>query len=442
VLAALSVLLMLDAVPASADQRAFAPDRDTYVTAARPAATFGSAAKLRADALPEVRSYLRFDVSLPAGATITGAVLRLNATSVSTSSGFEVHRVTDTGWDERTLTFADAPALGARLAVSGAWSTAGTVSVALPAGEIRAGPNSFAVTTASASAKAFSSRESASPPELEVTYSSAPAAKIVLAAGDIQPAGTTYSPTAPLLETTAADAVLTLGDLQYETGALADFNAFYSQTWGRPGIKSRTYPSPGNHERASDLLANYCAYFRTGMNGPAAVDPCPGGTPYYSFDLGAWHLVSLDSSRGTIDPAQRAWLRRDLAAHAVRCTLAYWHHPRYSGSSHGNHRLGDVWVDLMAAGVDVVLAGHDHNYQRFARMDNAGRIDPVDGIRSFVVGTGGKSQYATRVIAGQEAADDSTHGVLRLALAAGGYEWRFLPEAGGTFTDAGEEACH
>jgi 3',5'-cyclic AMP phosphodiesterase CpdA len=259
----------------------------------------------------------------------------------------------------------------------------------------------------------------------------------VLAAGDVQNAGTTSNPTLPVLASTPFDALLVLGDVQYETGRLADFNAFYANTWGQAQYKSRTYPAPGNHEAGSGVLANYCVYFRAG----AATDPCPGGRSYYSYDLGAWHLVALDSSTGTIDSAQRSWLRADLAAHPSACTLAYLHHPRYSGGSHGNSTLNNVWEDLMAGGVDLVLAGHDHNYQRFARMDNAGRVDAGRGIRSFVVGTGGRSHYAVSSIAGTEVAHSGTYGVLRLTLDPGGYAWRFLA-AGGSFTDAGSEACH
>src|SRR4029078_7413049 len=128
---------------------------------------------------------------------------------------------------------------------------------------------------------------------------------------DIQPAGSTSSPTAPLLDSNPYDALLTLGDNQYEDGSLAEYTSYYAKTWGVPAHLSRTYPAPGNHEARSGLADNYCAYFRTG----AAVAPCPGGPAYYSFDLGAWHLISLDSSTATIDDAQRAWLRDDLAAH-------------------------------------------------------------------------------------------------------------------------------
>jgi 3',5'-cyclic AMP phosphodiesterase CpdA len=263
----------------------------------------------------------------------------------------------------------------------------------------------------------------------------------VLAAGDIQRAGTTRNPTSPLLAANAYDALLTLGDNQYQSGSLPEYTAFYSRTWGAPAHKSRTYPAPGNHEAASGVAANYCAYFRSGANGAAAVDPCPDGRPFYSFELGTWHLVSLNSSSGTIDAAQRAWLRADLAAHPSQCTLAYWHHPRFSGGSHGSNTLDGVWAELTAAGVEVVLSGHDHNYQRFAPMNDAGEVDPVSGVRQFVVGTGGGAHYPVSAIGGQEVGHTGTFGVLRLTLLPGGYAWRFLPEAGQTFTDSGSDVC-
>jgi calcineurin-like phosphoesterase family protein len=263
-----------------------------------------------------------------------------------------------------------------------------------------------------------------------------------MAAGDIQPAGSALSPTANLLMASLPDAVLTLGDNQYEAGALDAYNTWYSQTWGRPELKARTYPVPGNHERGSDVNANYCAYFQGGANGAAAIDPCPGGRAYYSYDLGVWHMLALDSSGGTIDAAQLQWVTSDLAAHPAKCTLAYWHHARYSGGLHGSHTLGNVWARLMSAGVDVALVGHDHNYQRFGLMNNAGAVDPVNGIREFVVGTGGRSHYAVRAIPGQEAANADTFGVLWMTLRDRGYEWSFVPETGKLFTDSGTDLCH
>jgi hypothetical protein len=439
---------------ASADTAVFAPQADAYVSSAAAGTNFGTRPELRVDASPTQRTYLRFDVALPAGSTITGATLRLYTTSASTGTGYRAYAVGDTSWSESGITYSKAPPFGALAGGSGGWSTTGYKTVSIPTQHVRAGLTSLGAATTSTTAKPFHSREAANKPQLVVTFSS-PAPNppppppppagidpVIMAAGDIQPAGTGLSPTAGLLAASPPDAILTLGDNQYERGALADYNAWYSQAWGRASLKSRTYPTPGNHERGSELTANYCAYFRGGANGAAAVDPCPGGLPYYSYDLGAWHLVALDSSGGTMDAAQLQWLSRDLADHPAKCTLAYWHHARYSGGPHGNHMLNNVWATLMAAGVDVALVGHDHNYQRFAPMNNVGEVDRVAGVREFVVGTGGRSHYSVSALTGQEAANADSYGVLRMTLHPGNYEWSFVPETGKPFTDSGADLCH
>jgi acid phosphatase type 7 len=363
-------------------------------------------------------------------------------------------RVVRRRWREASVTYASSPRLGRRRFRARRPAFRGP-RIRFGERHIHAGRNSFALVTGSRRIARFSAREGKRPAKLRVFYSAPvvapppapgsppappppapPPAKVILAAGDIQPAGSTSSPTAPLLDANRYDALLTLGDNQYDDGSLAEYTAYYAKTWGVPAHLSRTYPAPGNHEARSGLAENYCVYFGAG----AAVDPCPGGHAYYSFDLGSWHVVSLDSSTATIDNTQRVWLRADLAAHPARCTLAFWHHPRYAPSF--PNTLNDVWADLMAAGVDVALVGHDHNYQRYAPMDNAGRIDPVNGIRQFLVGTGGDSHLETKSMLGQEVVNTDTWGVLRMVLGTGTYQWSFLPEAGRTFTDSGQSGCH
>ena len=274
----------------------------------------------------------------------------------------------------------------------------------------------------------------AGPTDASETY---PVPTIVMAAGDIQPASSTVVPTAGLVNANPYDALLPLGDNQYERGTLAEYSSYYSASWGAPANKRRTFPVPGNHEMESGLAGNYCAYFRSG----AALDPCPGGRPYYSFELGAWHVVALDSSSGTIDDTQIAWLRDDLAAHRTACTLAFWHHPRYSPG--GANPLNNVWAVLMAGGVDVALVAHDHNYQRYAPMNNAGAVDTSHGIRQFVVGTGGMSHEPfTKPVTGREVMNVDTFGLLRLSLGRSDFSWRFLPEPGRSFQDSGTGTCH
>jgi calcineurin-like phosphoesterase family protein len=239
-----------------------------------------------------------------------------------------------------------------------------------------------------------------------------------------------------LLGKIGPDAVLALGDNQYSDGT--EFEESYDPTWGR--FKRITYPVPGNHEYMSDEAKGYYAYF-----GARAGKPDQG---YYSFDLGAWHLIALNANCPAVggcepDSPQGRWLERDLKKHQRACTLAFWHQPRFSSGFHGDYEeAAGFWEVLHPAGVDVVLTGHDHDYERFTPQDPSGRRDP-DGIRQFVVGTGGKSLRAFEEIEPtSEARSDTTYGVLRMSLAPTSYEWRFVPLQDGQFTDSGRGDCH
>jgi hypothetical protein len=269
---------------------------------------------------------------------------------------------------------------------------------------------------------------------------------VIAAAGDIAcPAGEPVTPTSchqqatsDLLVRVAPTGVLALGDLQYERGRRANFEQSYDRGWGR--LKAVTHPVPGNHEYQSGA-GGYFDYF-----GPAAGDPTKG---YYSYDIGAWHLIALNSECERIGgcrrgSAQERWLRNDLAAHRNRCTLAYWHRPRFSSGPHGSNPSYDAfWRALHRAGAEVVLNGHDHDYERFAPQDPDGKPDPARGIRQFVVGTGGKSHHKlSRIESNSQVRNASTFGVLLLSLHPRSYAWRFVPERGATFTDAGSSSCH
>ena len=244
--------------------------------------------------------------------------------------------------------------------------------------------------------------------------------------------------TALLLSRLRPAAELPMGDNQYETGALTAYRASYRATWGR--FDAIVRPVPGNHEYAVNDGTGYYAYF-----GARAGNPARG---YYSYDLGAWHLIALNSNCSVVScaagSAQVRWLRADLAAHPRRCTLAYWHHPRFSSGPHGNDQpVAPLWRALYAAGADVVLNGHDHDYERFAPQTPAARADARRGIREFVVGTGGRSHYPTLIPrANSQRRNSSTFGVLALTLHRDGYTWRFVPEAAGRFTDRGTGRCH
>ncbi len=268
---------------------------------------------------------------------------------------------------------------------------------------------------------------------------------VVLAAGDIASSRPDDEKTADLLQLYPSATVFTLGDNAYEQGLTSEFNAYYTPSWGRPNILSRTHPSVGNHEYS--LLADAANYF-TYFGSSAGTK----GQGWYSFDLGGWHIVVLNSNCSRIGgcgagSAQDTWLKADLASHPAMCTLAYWHHPRFSsGVTHGsNAAMGQFWQDLYNAGADVVLNGHEHNYERFAPQTPGAVADPARGIREFVSGTGGKDGDTYTLgprIANSEASNDKSLGVLKLILHPGGYDWRFLPEGGDTFTDSGSGTCH
>jgi hypothetical protein len=255
--------------------------------------------------------------------------------------------------------------------------------------------------------------------------------------------------TSDLLVNVGLKAVLPLGDLQYYCGAQAAFMASYDPSWGR--VKAITHPTPGNHDyQASGGYGcappggqGYFAYW-----GPAAGDPSKG---YYSFDLGSWHLISVNSNCEAIGGCgpgspQERWLRADLAAHArVRCTLAYWHQPPFSSrvTPTGAPKTLALLQDLYDSGAEVLLNGDEHHYERFAPQTPKGAVDPARGIREFVVGTGGEDlrPFGTPV-ANSEVRRDDTFGVLELALRPASYSWQFVPEAGGSFTDSGSSPCH
>ncbi len=250
--------------------------------------------------------------------------------------------------------------------------------------------------------------------------------------------------TAALLN--GVDAVLPLGDEQYVCGGLSAFTHSYDSSWGPR--KPISYPVPGNHEYqatgnadCSATATGYYTYF-----GSAAGDPAKG---YYSYNLGAWHIVALNSElcfSGTgcgVGSPEESWLKSDLSASSAPCTLAYWHEPRFSSSpSGGITTFSAFWQDLYAGQADVVLNGHQHWCERFAQQSPAGQAD-LAGIREFIVGTGGAGLMSlSNRLPTSEASNDTAHGVLKMALHPGGYDWQFVPVAGSTFTDSGSTPCH
>ena len=260
---------------------------------------------------------------------------------------------------------------------------------------------------------------------------------VIVAAGDIACPETpcdSHRRTAQLIARIDPRAVLTLGDNQYDDGALGDYRASYDPTWGR--FRNRTHPTPGNHDYHTPQADGYFDYFG------ARAHRASGGM--YSVNMGSWHVVSINSGGGTISDPQLEWIRRDLAGDRHRCELAYWHHPRWSsGTHHGSDpRMGPHCKVLYRHGVDVVLNGHEHNYERFKLMNPAGTWAPRVGIRQFVVGTGGLSHYPLgKPIRGSQARIDDRFGVLRLVLHARSYGWEFVSRSGQVL-DAGRHGCH
>ena len=235
--------------------------------------------------------------------------------------------------------------------------------------------------------------------------------------------------------------VFAAGDLAYPDGSDEQFAKCYGPTWGR--FRERTRPAPGNHEYHKGGASGYARYF-----GEAAGDPNKG---YYSYELGGWHIVVLNSECAEVGGCeavspQGKWLQQDLEQHAKTCTLAYFHKPLFSsGAKHGNDpEMKPLWEILYHAGADVVINGHDHDYERFAPQDSEGHADAQHGIREFVVGSGGKSSHRVMGEAqpNSEVRNADTFGVLKVTLHARGYEWEFVPQAGKTFTDTGSGACH
>lgn len=262
--------------------------------------------------------------------------------------------------------------------------------------------------------------------------------RVLIGAGDIADCDRTDDEaTADLIEGISG-AVFTIGDNVYPRGTLNRFEDCYAPSWGR--FFDRTHPTIGNHEWEAPGAGGYFTYF----GGRAG----PGDRGYYSYDLGGWHVISLDSDCDQVGGCgkgsrEEKWLRADLALHPADCTLAMWHHPRYtSGKFESDPSFKVFWADLLDAHAEVVLSGHEHNYERFSPQDAKAHADAA-GIVQFVVGTGGESHRPFGVVAPHSQVRNATSfGVLRLTLKSRAYAWKFIPVAGSHFTDSGHARCH
>jgi len=420
------------------------PAADAFVRQSHPSANTGSAVSLRARKNPADTSYLRFEV--PA-IDIGSATLRLRVRPTERTK-VAVREVSGS-WDEDGINAANAPAVGRLVAKVTVRNKRQWIDVDVSS--IIDGPGSytFAIVGLRLNQARFYSRESNSPPQLVVSDRGE---VVMAAAGDIacDPSDGGFNDgqgtdsrcrqmhTSDLVLGIAPDVVAALGDLQYPSGERDDFMGSYDPSWGR--FYDITMPASGNHEYDSAGAAGYYAYW-----GSRAGDPDEG---YYSYDVGSWHVVVLNTNCSDADcslgGSQEDWLRADLAASDAVCTLAYGHRSRFSNGFHGgSDRIENLTDVLYEAGVDLYLSGHEHSYERMAPLDPDGNI-VWTGIRNIIVGTGGKSlrEGSINPAPSTQAWDDRTYGILRLDLNSTSYRWEFINDGSGDFTDSGSGICH
>src|SRR5688500_16397389 len=263
---------------------------------------------------------------------------------------------------------------------------------------------------------------------------------VLVGAGDIASCSSAGDEATAALLDGIAGTVATFGDNAYPSGSAADFARCYAPSWGR--FIDRTKPSPGNHEYETAGASGYFNYFAAATGLPQE--------GYYSCDLGSWHVISLNSSCSYVAGGcgvaslQEQWLKADLPAHSNECPLAYWHHPRSSSGIHGDTAtVAPFWDALYLAGADVVLNGHDHDYERFAPQNPSGQADEAQGISEFVVGTGGAElRNFVTIKPNSEARVAQKNGVLKMTLHPDGYDWQFLTAPVGAVEDTGSARCH
>jgi hypothetical protein len=480
------------------------PVADSYVDSANPSTNYGTSTQIRVDGSPIVNSYLRFNVQGLSGSA-TQATLRLYANSALTS-GYSVQRVADNTWGETTINYGNAPAIGAAIGATGAVSANTWTSVDVTAYITGNGAFSFALTDPSTTALSLASREAANKPELvlstgggllptptatpiaptatPVSPTSTPAVTSTPTVTPVGPTATSMPPTATSIAPTATSVpptatnvppaptstpvpsgndpiVLATGDSRTgcnsgatatanllsrypsstlllfngdatDTGAYSEFTNCFDTTFGK--YKAEIRPEPGNHEYGTSGASGYFGYYGAQAHSPG----------YYSFDIGAWHIVGLNSEIDvSATSAQLAWLKNDLAANRTQCTLAYWHEPRWSSGNHGNNTfVSALWQTLYDNNVDLVFNGHDHDYERFAPQNPSGVADSARGIREFVIGTAGAPPYAFSTIrANSEAKMTGSYGLVQFTLHPSSYDWTFVP-ATGSFADSGSTLCH
>ena len=425
----------------------FITNADAYVNQSNASTNYGNATTLQVDGAsdPDLESFIQFTVTGVSG-TIQSAKLRVRATTNGSANGPAAY-ATGNSWTETGITWNNRPGR-----TSGAVDNKGSIPTdtwveynvtSLVQGN---GTLSFVLAADSTDAVIFSSRQGSQPPQLVITFISnitvtptltptptstlAAGDAIFVGAGDISACDTNNDELTAQLLDGIPGTVFTAGDNVYPDGTSTQYTDCYGPTWGRH--KARTQPIPGNHEYNTAGAAGYFQYFN---NIPS----------YYAYNLGSWRLYALNSEIDiSASSPQIAWLQSDLAANPSQCVLAYWHKPRWSsGATHGSDiTFQTLWQILYDADAELVLTGHEHNYERFAEMNAAGAA-VSEGLREIVVGTGGRSHYNFgTILPASQVRNASTYGVLKLTLHATSYNWQFIPVAGSGFTDSGSTDCH
>jgi len=425
----------------------FIANADAYVNQSNPSVNYGSATTLLVDGAsdPDAESFIRFTVTGLSG-TVQNARLRVFAATNGSTNGPAVY-ATGNSWTETGITWNNHPShSGSPVDNKGSigtntWAEYNVTSLVKADGTF-----SFVLVADSTDGITFSSRQGTQTPQLVITFSSnvtitptltltptstlSAGDAVFVGAGDIASCDNNNDELTAQLLDAIPGTVFTTGDNVYDSGTLTQYTNCYDPTWGRH--RARTKPIPGNHEYVTAGAAGYFQYFNNISS-------------YYAYDVGSWRIYALNSEIDvSANSPQVMWLQADLAANPSQCVLAYWHQPRWSsGATHGSNPAYQIlWQTLYEAGAELILTGHEHNYERFAEMNAAG-LTVSEGLREFVVGTGGRSHYPFgTILPASQVRDSSTYGVLKLTLHPDSYDWQFIPVAGSTFTDSGSTDCH
>jgi calcineurin-like phosphoesterase family protein len=440
-----TVTLTTTSTPGSSTSLTFVAEADARVKQSSPSTNYGNAATLQVDDTsdPDLESFVRFTVTGVSG-PVQSARVRLYSTTNGTKNGPAIY-ATNPLWNEKDITWNKRPARTSSAADNkGVINTNSWVEYDVTSLVTGNGTFSFVLAGDSNDAVAFSSRQGAQPPQLVVTLGgtvtetttptitpTVPEGSVTfVGAGDISSCDNNNDELTAQLLDGIPGTIFAVGDNAYDSGTSSEFTNCYDPTWGR--FKDRIRPVPGNHEYLTSDASGYFQYFN---NIPS----------YYAYNLGSWRIYALNSEIDVSASSEQVkWLQDDLAANPTQCVLAYWHKPRWSsGTHHGSDQtFQTLWQIFYNVGAELVINGHEHNYERFAPMNSAGQADPL-GLREFVVGTGGRDLYSFgTLLPNSEVHSDTSFGVLKLTLRPTGYDWQFVPAAGSTFTDSGSADCH